>query len=100
MPARPLSPTPPAAFPASSPTATFAGICWTTRNLLSRPATEAMTPNPGVVTADLLATEGLRRLDDFHPLPGQKAGEAPVVDAEGQPIGMLMLKDLVKAGIV
>lgn len=68
--------------------------------LLSRPATEAMTSNPGVVTSDLLATEGLRRLDDFHPLPGSKAGEAPVVDAEGHPIGMLMLKDLVKAGIV
>ena len=69
-------------------------------NLLSRPATEAMTPHPGIITADLLATEGLRRLDDFHPLPGQKAGDAPVVDAEGKPIGMLMLKDLVKAGIV
>jgi len=68
--------------------------------LLSRPATDAMTPNPGVITSDLLATEGLRRLDDFHPLPGSKAGEAPVVDVEGQPIGMLMLKDLVKAGIV
>ncbi len=69
-------------------------------HLLSRPATDAMTRRPGVVTADLLATEGLRRLDDFHPLPGQKAGDAPVVDAEGHPIGMLMLKDLVKAGIV
>lgn len=69
-------------------------------NLLSRPASEAMTRSPGLVTADLLATEGLRRLDDFHPLPGQKAGDAPVVDAEGRPVGMLMLKDLVKAGIV
>ncbi len=69
-------------------------------HLLSRPATEAMTRNPGIVTADLLATEGLRRLDDFHPLPDQKAGDAPVVDAEGHPVGMLMLKDLVKAGIV
>ena len=68
--------------------------------LLSRLATAAMTSNPGVITADLLATEGLRKLDDFHPLPGQKAGDAPVVDAEGKPVGMLMLKDLVKAGIV
>ncbi len=67
--------------------------------LLSRPASEAMTIDPGVVTPDLLATEGLRRLDDFHPLPGQKAGDAPVVDAEGRPLGMLTLKDLVKAGI-
>lgn len=68
--------------------------------LLSCLATEAMTHHPGVVSADILATEGLRRLDDFHPLPGQKAGDAPVVDPEGRPIGMLMLKDLVKAGIV
>ncbi len=69
------------------------------QNLLSRPASDAMTVSPGVVTPDLLATEGLRRLDDFHPLPGQKAGDAPVVDAEGRPLGMLTLKDLVKAGI-
>ena len=68
--------------------------------LLSRPATEAMTHHPGVVTPEILAVEGLRRLDDFHPLPGQKAGDAPVVDAEGRPVGMLMLKDLVKAGII
>jgi arabinose-5-phosphate isomerase len=69
------------------------------QHLLTRPASEAMTPSPGTVTPDLLATEGLRRLDDFHPLPGQKAGDAPVVDPEGRPIGMLTLKDLVKAGI-
>jgi arabinose-5-phosphate isomerase len=69
------------------------------QHLLTLPASEAMTPSPGTVTPDLLATEGLRRLDDFHPLPGQKAGDAPVVDPEGRPIGMLTLKDLVKAGI-
>ncbi len=70
------------------------------QQVLSRPASEAMTANPGLVTADLLAAEGLHRLDTFHPLPGQKAGDAPVVDAEGRPVGMLTLKDLVKAGIV
>ena len=69
------------------------------QQILSRPASDAMTAHPGVVGADLLATEGLRRLDDFHPLPGQKAGDAPVVDADGRPVGMLTLKDLVKAGI-
>jgi len=69
-------------------------------HLLSRPASAAMTPDPGTVTASLLATEGLGRLDDFHPLPGQRAGDAPVVDADGRPVGMLTLKDLVKAGIV
>ena len=69
------------------------------QNILSHPASEAMTAHPGVVRADLLATEGLRLLDNFHPLPGQKAGDAPVVDSEGRPVGMLTLKDLVKAGI-
>ena len=69
------------------------------QNIFSHSASEAMTANPGVVRADLLATEGLRLLDDFHPLPGQKAGDAPVVDPEGRPVGMLTLKDLVKAGI-
>lgn len=69
-------------------------------HLLTRPARDAMTASPGVVSSDILATEGLRRLDDFHPAPGSKAGEAPVVDAAGLPLGMLMLKDLVKAGIV
>ena len=67
--------------------------------LLSCRASQAMTAHPGVVTPDLLAVDGLRRLDDFHPLPGQKAGDAPVVDAAGRPLGMLTLKDLVKAGI-
>ncbi len=70
------------------------------QQVLSCPASDAMTPHPGVVFADLLAAEGLRLLDTFHPLPGQKAGDAPVVDAEGRPLGMLTLKDLVKAGIV
>ncbi len=70
------------------------------QQVLSQPASDAMTTTPGLVTADLLATEGLRLLDTFHPLPGQKAGDAPVVDAVGRPVGMLTLKDLVKAGIV
>ena len=70
------------------------------QQMLSHPASDAMTPNPGLVSADLLAVEGLRLLDTFHPLPGQKAGDAPVVDTEGRPVGMLTLKDLVKAGIV
>ena len=69
-------------------------------DLLARPAGEAMTADPGVITPEMLATAGLHRLDDFHPLPGNKAGEAPVVDTDGRPVGMLMLKDLVKAGIV
>jgi arabinose-5-phosphate isomerase len=70
------------------------------RDVLARPASAVMTRRPGTVPSDLLAVEGLRRLEEFHPLPGSRVGEAPVVDAQGHPLGLLMLKDLVKAGIV
>lgn len=66
---------------------------------LALPLPSVMNPRPGVVTPDLLAVEGLRCLGTFHPIPGEFAGEAPVVDSEGRPVGMLTLKDLVKAGI-
>ena len=69
------------------------------RDVLSRPAADVMTRRPGVVTPDLLAVEGLRLLEEFHPEPGSRVGEAPVVDADGRPLGMLMLKDLVRVGI-
>ena len=69
-------------------------------DLLSRPAQDVMNPRPGVLPADLLAAAARVRLEQFHPLPGSTVGEAPVVDAEGRPLGMLMLKDLDKAGIV
>ena len=69
-------------------------------DVLSRPAADVMTRRPGTVTPELLAVEGLALLEEFHPVPGNRVGEAPVVDAAGHPVGMLMLKDLVKAGIV
>lgn len=67
---------------------------------LQRPVSETMNVHPGVIPDTILAVEGLELLERFHPIPGAKAGEAPVVDALGRPVGMLMLKDLVKAGIV
>ncbi|MBV9848343.1 MAG: KpsF/GutQ family sugar-phosphate isomerase [Armatimonadetes bacterium] len=70
------------------------------RDILARPARDVMTRRPGLVSPDLLAVEGLRLLEEFHPDPGTSVGEAPVVDAEGRPLGMLMLKDFVKTGIV
>jgi arabinose-5-phosphate isomerase len=70
------------------------------RDVLARPASAVMTRDPGVLSPALLAVEGLRLLEEFHPVPGNRVGEAPVVDAAGRPLGMLMLKDLVKAGIV
>lgn len=70
------------------------------QNLFSRPVSAVMNDHPGTVAPGLLAAEGLRLLEAFHPLPGNRAGEAPVVDHGGRPVGMLMLKDLVKAGLV
>ena len=67
--------------------------------MLKRPASKVMTANPGVVTPGILAVEGLSHLMAFHPNPDSIAGDAPVVDDERRPIGMLTLKDLVKAGI-
>lgn len=69
-------------------------------DLLARPARDVMNARPGVLAPDLLAAEARVKLEEFHPLPGNTVGEAPVVDAEGRPLGMLMLKDLDKAGIV
>jgi len=68
-------------------------------DIRTRIAGDILNPNPGTVPPHLLAVEGLQMLDEFHPDPGSKAGEAPVIDNDGRPIGMLMLKDLVKAGI-
>lgn len=57
-------------------------------------AREIMTVNPKVISPDKLAAEGLGIL---HAL---KIGELPVLDEEGRPIGMLMIKDLYSVGIV
>jgi arabinose-5-phosphate isomerase len=69
-------------------------------DLLSRLAEDIMNCNPGVVSPEMLAVEARAKLSDFHPVPGSTVGEAPVVDDERRPLGMLMLKDLDKAGIV
>jgi arabinose-5-phosphate isomerase len=76
------------------------------RNLLKdltfwdKPVTATMNRKFGRVPADIPAFETLKLLESFHPDPGTRVGEAPVVDSDGRPIGILMLKDLVKAGIV
>lgn len=61
---------------------------------LHRKASEIMTANPKTAKADQLAVEGLRLLESF------KIGEVPVLDNDGKPIGVLMMKDLFQAGIV
>jgi len=61
---------------------------------LHRKASEIMTLNPKVIGPDQFATEGMKMLEEY------KIGELPVLDEKRMPIGMLMLKDLFKAGIV
>ena len=65
-----------------------------------KPVSATMNRKFGTVPADIPAYETLKLLESYHPDPGTRVGEAPVVDADGKPVGMLMLKDLVKAGIV
>ena len=62
---------------------------------LHQRAAEVMIAGPRTIGPDRLATEGLRAME----APPKQIGEMPVVQ-DGKPIGMLMLKDLVAAGIV
>jgi arabinose-5-phosphate isomerase len=65
----------------------------------SDPVERAMNKTPGTVSPEILAAEGLTELERFHPNPMESVGEAPVVDDLGKPVGMLTMKDLVRAGI-
>ncbi len=70
---------------------------------LQRQVSEVMSPRPLTIGPDELAAEGLHLFDtrtttvDGKP---RRVGDMPVVDDEGRPIGMLMLKDLLQTGIV
>lgn len=59
-------------------------------------AGEIMTRDPFRIEADLLAVEAM---EVFQNLP-KKVGELPVVDGEGRVQGLVMLKDLLRSGIV
>jgi arabinose-5-phosphate isomerase len=63
---------------------------------LQEPAYQVMNRHPIVVHGNPLAIEVLRR---FQELP-VKIGEMPVLDQRGCPIGVIMLKDLLRAGIL
>jgi len=61
-----------------------------------RPVTEAMTKNPRLIEGDPLAAEAMASFES-GPV---RFGDMPVVDQERRPIGVLTLKDLVRAGIL
>jgi arabinose-5-phosphate isomerase len=70
---------------------------------LHKPVTSAMTRNPHTVTPDMLAAEGLHLFETRQTVvegTARRVGDIPVVDGEGRPVGMLMLKDLLQAGLV
>jgi signal-transduction protein with cAMP-binding, CBS, and nucleotidyltransferase domain len=54
-----------------------------------------MSPSPSTIEQDMLAFEALEVFQN-HP---RKIGEMPVVYHE-RPIGLLVLKDLLRAGLV
>lgn len=63
---------------------------------LKLPAGQLMNTRPLAITGDPLAAEALAILEESERRPG----EAPVLDAEGRPVGCIMLKDLLRSGIV
>lgn len=70
------------------------------KDALARPARDAMTRAPRVITGNPLAYEVVRQFADAQHVHARRAGDLPVVDDDGRPLGMLMLKDLLRAGIV
>ncbi len=62
---------------------------------LDRPVAEIMKTTPRVCTPQLLATECLEIMQNT----ARGIGEMPVVDEAGRVLGMLSLKDILKAGI-
>lgn len=62
---------------------------------LEATAAELMVENPATIDADILAADAL---EYFQNLP-KKLGEFPVLD-EGRLVGLLMLKDLLRSGIL
>ena len=63
---------------------------------LSLKAQQVMTANPTVIEGDPLAVEAVALMEHLS----KKIGELPVLDAHKRPVGMLMLKDLLRTGIV
>lgn len=59
-------------------------------------AKNCMSTSPTTISPEKLAAEGLRLMEG----PPRQIGEIAVVDSAGNPVGVLMLKDLLQAGII
>ena len=64
-------------------------------NLLSKNVEDVMTKNPLVVESDKLAVEAVRIMEDRP----KQIMVLPVVNAKGEPVGMVRIHDLVRAGV-
>jgi arabinose-5-phosphate isomerase len=62
---------------------------------LASPVEELMNPSPTTISPELLAVEALEVFQNFP----AKIGELPVVD-DGRVVGLLVLKDLLRSGIL
>lgn len=62
--------------------------------LIKRKVKDLMTKNPTTINKDRLAVEAMRILQE------KRIDELPVVDNKYQPVGMLDVQDLLKAGLV
>jgi arabinose-5-phosphate isomerase len=60
---------------------------------LQRRVGDFMNPSPTTISPERLAAEGMKLMEP------KQIGEIPVLDSEGRPVGVLMLKDLLRAGI-
>jgi arabinose-5-phosphate isomerase len=63
--------------------------------VLNRGVRDILTARPLTIGPTEMAVAGLRRFREFY----ADILEIPVVDDDGRPVGMLMLKDLLRAGI-
>lgn len=66
-------------------------------DFLDRPVASLMTKMPRTITADRLAAEALRLMENNKPRP---VTVLPVVDKQFQAIGMIHLTDLLRQGVV
>jgi arabinose-5-phosphate isomerase len=66
---------------------------WTSE-VFSKTAAEVMTPNPKTISANALAVEALNIMEKYA------ISDLLITDGEERPIGLIDLKDLLKAGII
>lgn len=63
-------------------------------NIKNFPVTKAMTKDPKYIQEDRLAVEALNLLEDFN------ITVLPVLNINKEPVGVIHLHDLIKAGVV